>query len=219
MKDTNMNVESLIQDIEGHPIIAAILFFLVAFFGINFFKKSTPTSTPSTSSTSTAVKPDVEETYNQVFYSQPFYNQTQPTQTPVVTPPPVTNPCKPGYHFEPTPNHVGLLQPHFLIANNGSYYVNGGVCVPDNPIIPITPPPVTTPTPPPIVTPPITPPKPVTPPPVTKKYVTVTHWPDKLSTLFGIAQANGLTLSQIEALNPQIHNPNLIYAGQQVRVK
>lgn len=53
---------------------------------------------------------------------------------------------------------------------------------------------------------------------VSAKYVTVKAWPDALSTLSGIASANGKSLSAIELLNPQISNPNSIYAGQQIRV-
>ena len=37
-------------------------------------------------------------------------------------------------------------------------------------------------------------------------------------TLWGIAQRCGLDLTRLIALNPQIKNPNLIYAGQKVRV-
>lgn len=37
-------------------------------------------------------------------------------------------------------------------------------------------------------------------------------------TLSGIAARSGVSLSAIEAANPQIHNPNLIYVNQQVHV-
>lgn len=37
-------------------------------------------------------------------------------------------------------------------------------------------------------------------------------------TLSGIASKFGLSLQQIEAMNPQIHNPNLIFAGQVINV-
>lgn len=37
-------------------------------------------------------------------------------------------------------------------------------------------------------------------------------------TLSGIAARSGVSLSAIEAANPQIHNPNLIYVNQQVNV-
>ena len=37
-------------------------------------------------------------------------------------------------------------------------------------------------------------------------------------TLWGIARRYGLDLTRLIALNPQIKNPNLIYAGQKVRV-
>lgn len=75
-------------------------------------------------------------------------------------------------------------------------------------------------TPPPVVTPPPTNPPIPAPQPL---YVTVTHWtPTNTpwnSTLSGIAQHEGVSLNRIESLNPNIKNPNLIYAGQQVRVK
>lgn len=38
-------------------------------------------------------------------------------------------------------------------------------------------------------------------------------------SLSKIAQAHGLTLKQIENLNPQIKNPNVIYVGDKIRVK
>jgi LysM repeat protein len=37
-------------------------------------------------------------------------------------------------------------------------------------------------------------------------------------TLSGIAQANGISTSQIEALNPQIRDPDLIFPGQSVNL-
>lgn len=37
-------------------------------------------------------------------------------------------------------------------------------------------------------------------------------------TLSGIAARSGVSLSAVEAANPQIHNPNLIYVNQQVHV-
>jgi LysM repeat protein len=36
--------------------------------------------------------------------------------------------------------------------------------------------------------------------------------------MWNIAQANGMTLEQLEALNPQIKNPSLIFAGQQINI-
>lgn len=47
-------------------------------------------------------------------------------------------------------------------------------------------------------------------------YVIVQKWPQRLSTLWGISQAEGISLNRIESLNPQIKNPNLIYPGQKV---
>lgn len=38
-------------------------------------------------------------------------------------------------------------------------------------------------------------------------------------TLWGIAQSLGTTVAALLALNPQIKNPNLIYPGQQIRVR
>lgn len=38
----------------------------------------------------------------------------------------------------------------------------------------------------------------------------------KGNTLWGIAQSHGLSLQQVEQLNPQIKNPNLIYPGEEV---
>ena len=41
----------------------------------------------------------------------------------------------------------------------------------------------------------------------------------KGDTLWALAQTYGLTRSELVALNPQIKNPNLIYVGDEVRVK
>jgi spore coat assembly protein SafA len=45
------------------------------------------------------------------------------------------------------------------------------------------------------------------------------HTVVKGETMWGIAKKYGVTLSELVALNPQIKNPNLIYVGQEVRVK
>jgi LysM repeat protein len=55
-------------------------------------------------------------------------------------------------------------------------------------------------------------------PPAKAKYMVVEPWPSPNSTLSGIASASGVSVSRLEALNPQIHNPNLIYPGMHVRV-
>jgi hypothetical protein len=58
-----------------------------------------------------------------------------------------------------------------------------------------------------------------TPPIPTKRYVTAGVWPGPNSDLSMIAAANGISLAQIEALNPQLSgNYNLIYPGTIVRV-
>ena len=38
-------------------------------------------------------------------------------------------------------------------------------------------------------------------------------------TMSGIANANGMTLLELLALNPQVRNPNLIYPGQKINVR
>ena len=48
---------------------------------------------------------------------------------------------------------------------------------------------------------------------------TVWYTVKKGDTLWGIAKSYGVTLQSLLAANPQIKNPNLIYAGNQVRVK
>ena len=48
---------------------------------------------------------------------------------------------------------------------------------------------------------------------------TVWYTVKKGDTLWGIAKSYGVTLQSLLATNPQIKNPNLIYAGNQVRVK
>ena len=140
---------------------------------------------------------------------------TPPTTT---TPtPPIVGSCPSGYHFSPSQE-----QPIGILYQSGSYAVSGGMCIPDAPSPPIPTPP-TPPTPPP---PPPQPPIP-TPPPTPNptpgpqpQYVTVKRWPDALSTLSGIANYAGVSLPQVESLNPQYRsNYNLIYTGQQVRVR
>lgn len=60
--------------------------------------------------------------------------------------------------------------------------------------------------------------------PPTGQFVTVQKWPSSMSTLSGIASQEGISLSRIESLNPQLFNQrpnsgwNLIYAGQRVRI-
>jgi hypothetical protein len=50
-------------------------------------------------------------------------------------------------------------------------------------------------------------------------YITVTRWPSQNGTLTGIAQSGGISLAQVEAMNPQYKsNWNLIQPGQQVRI-
>lgn len=44
------------------------------------------------------------------------------------------------------------------------------------------------------------------------------HTVTKGQTMWGLAQRYGVSLNELIALNPQIKNPNLIYAGQKVRV-
>jgi LysM repeat protein len=65
---------------------------------------------------------------------------------------------------------------------------------------------------------PTTTPAPPAPTPPAARYVTVQKWPSQLGSLSGIASKYGLSLARLEQLNPQIKNPNLIYAGQQVRI-
>lgn len=63
-------------------------------------------------------------------------------------------------------------------------------------------------------------PPPAPPPPPSRPYVTVAKYTSTNtpwnSTLSGIAAHTGISLSHLEALNPQISNPNLIYTGQKV---
>ena len=47
----------------------------------------------------------------------------------------------------------------------------------------------------------------------------VYHRVVKGDTLWGLAKKYGVDLKELVALNPQIKNPNLIYVGQEVRVR
>jgi hypothetical protein len=55
------------------------------------------------------------------------------------------------------------------------------------------------------------------------QFTTVTPWPSQNSTLWGIAQASGVSLAQVESLNPWIHQQrgtwDLIYSGENIRVR
>ena len=59
----------------------------------------------------------------------------------------------------------------------------------------------------------VTPPAESPPPPVEKYYTAV--WGD---TMWGIARRNGMTLSELLALNPQVWNPNILYVGDRIRI-
>lgn len=56
------------------------------------------------------------------------------------------------------------------------------------------------------------------------QYVQSTPWPTATSTLSGIAQSSGISLSRIEQLNPNLYNRqqgsglNIIYPGQKVSI-
>ncbi len=125
----------------------------------------------------------------------PGPSETPPTPTP--TPSSGTKPsgilCGPGTHWDATKN----------------------ACVPNT--LPGPPPPTSNPPPP----PPKQPPPPPPPPPTNKaQYIIVTRWPSQNSTLSGIAKSAGVSLDQVERLNPQYkNNYNLIFAGQKVRVR
>ncbi len=123
---------------------------------------------------------------------------------------------------------AGLYQPPNITYNVPSPNIEQGVeeASPPTGVGPLPPTPVTTAPVPPVPTAPT--PKPPTAIPVAKmapavatpptpKYVTVTPWPTLTSTLWGISQKVGVPLSRIEALNPNIKNPNLIHAGQSIR--
>lgn len=45
------------------------------------------------------------------------------------------------------------------------------------------------------------------------------HTVAKGETLWGIARSNGVELTAVIALNPQLRNPNLIYPGERVRLR
>lgn len=117
------------------------------------------------------------------------------TQPPPTTTPPPTQNCGPLHAWD------------------------GSKCVPILHPVPITLPP------PPVNPPPphVNPPPPNNPPQQNPIFVTVARWTQHNtpwnSTLSGIAQHEGLTLQRIEQLNPQIRNPNLVFTGEQVRVR
>ena len=55
---------------------------------------------------------------------------------------------------------------------------------------------------------------PPAPPAPAEQYYTAV-WGD---TMWGIAIRNGMTLSQLLALNPQVWNPNILYVGDRIRI-
>lgn len=55
-------------------------------------------------------------------------------------------------------------------------------------------------------------------PKTTARYDYATRYPSQKGTLSGIAAANKTTVSALRKLNPNITNPDLIFAGQKIRV-
>lgn len=50
------------------------------------------------------------------------------------------------------------------------------------------------------------------------KYARVEAWPSPHSSMTGIANAFGLSSARVQALNPHIYNPNLVYPGMTIRI-
>jgi hypothetical protein len=76
-----MDIESIIYDIETHPIVVAVAIFIILLAGTVLFRKK-----PTTPVTATIPTPTTSEVYNQTFNSYPTVNPTsQVSTTPVAT--------------------------------------------------------------------------------------------------------------------------------------
>ena len=175
-------------------VVAGILFLVVAYIGYSQYK-----SGQSASSTGTSAADDTTGTSG----SQNAGIQTVPGgntgQVPIFSSPeqPIYNPTSGTLEgFQPVPP----TQPTSP-TTTGTGKLQGN-------------PPIGGP----VVTPPVGKNPPTKVPSPTMRFVTVTKFPSQYGTLSGIAQANNVPLSTVEKLNPQIKNPNLIYAGQKVRI-
>src|SRR6266568_4257600 len=97
-----MNFETIIYDIETHPLIVALSVFILAFVGYRLFKPANTTS--STLTTGAKTVPTTQEVYNQTFNSYPTV-QPPTGHIPVDTPVPVRVPPVTTYP-PPTTQHL-----------------------------------------------------------------------------------------------------------------
>src|SRR6266567_5844367 len=108
-----MDIESILNDIETHPIVTAVIAFAVFFLGALLFRGK-GTSTPVTTEATT---PSPTEAYYNNFNSFPVTN-------PLVQ----SGKCADGFHF------VGGINP--IHQPLGGYPLTDGWCIPDDTTIP-----------------------------------------------------------------------------------
>jgi len=85
-----MDIQKIIYEIESHPLVTAVVFFLIFFVGFQVLgKKNVSTSTPGVSVTSTPLNP---ETFNQQFNSFPVVQTIHDIPAQSVVPPPTAIP-------------------------------------------------------------------------------------------------------------------------------
>jgi LysM repeat protein len=177
------------------PMWLWVVIIAVPLLVYSLYKQKKSATTPSTTGTGTASTTSASQVPQ-------FVNQTYTTVIPPAAPTAAAVPGPTGPVGDHTHTHDHDIHP----------------AVP-SPAPPQTPTPAPAPPAPgPAPAPPATPPAPA---PVAQ-YFTVQPWSSanvRNSTVDGIAAQFGLSESQLLAMNPGITNPNLIYAGQQIRVK
>ncbi|SRR6266567_1027961 len=105
-----MDIKKLLMDLETHPVIVAIAFFLVVFVGYNLLKKNSNSTATIPTATPPGYTGPQSESYSYTYYPVQTIPNPQPTPiAPVLPPNPI--PVKP-----PSPVHCDVEKFHACIA-------------------------------------------------------------------------------------------------------